>query len=100
MFKSLAKTISDPVVVFINGQKTQVPAGISVAAVVFEQHLDYSRTTPVSGAKRLPFCMMGVCYDCLMIIDGIPNQRACSCTVHDGMRIDIQEKTGPRLARG
>ncbi len=97
MFKSLPESTPGLVDIYINGQKKPVAAGISVAAAVLGHHIEYSRTTPVSGAKRLPFCMMGVCYDCLMVIDGVANQRACCCTVHDGMRIDSQEKTGPEL---
>ncbi len=100
MFKSLPDSATETVTVYINGQKTQVAAGISVAAAVLEKKLPYTRTTPVSGDKRLPYCMMGVCYDCLMIIDDIPNQRACSSTVQQGMRIDIQEKTGEELLPG
>jgi predicted molibdopterin-dependent oxidoreductase YjgC len=34
--------------------------------------------------------MMGVCFDCLMEIDGIPNRQACLVTVTEGMRINLQ----------
>jgi len=37
---------------------------------------------------------MGVCYECLMIIDGKPNRRACKETVNDGMTIERQSGTG------
>jgi D-hydroxyproline dehydrogenase subunit gamma len=45
------------------------------------------RTTPVSGAQRGPFCMMGVCFDCLVEIDEQPNCQACTTRVAPGMRI-------------
>ena len=34
---------------------------------------------------------MGVCYDCLVTIDGVPNQRACMTPVQDRMEIRIDE---------
>ena len=49
-----------------------------------------TRTTPVSGEPRAPYCMMGVCFECLMEIDGAANQQACLVTVADGMRINRQ----------
>ena len=36
-----------------------------------------SRDSAVIGAPRGPFCMMGVCFDCLVEIDGLPNRQAC-----------------------
>ena len=48
------------------------------------------RETPVSGAARGPFCMMGVCFDCLVEIDGVANIQACMTIVRAGMRIRRQ----------
>jgi predicted molibdopterin-dependent oxidoreductase YjgC len=49
------------------------------------------RATPVSGSPRAPYCMMGVCFDCLMEIDGVPNRQACLVPVAEGMRIRRQQ---------
>ncbi|MGD8950236.1 MAG: 2Fe-2S iron-sulfur cluster-binding protein [Desulfobacterales bacterium] len=34
---------------------------------------------------------MGVCYDCLVTINGVPNQRACMTLVEDRMEIRVDE---------
>jgi predicted molibdopterin-dependent oxidoreductase YjgC len=34
--------------------------------------------------------MMGVCFDCLVTIDDVPNQQACLVLVTRGMRIRTQ----------
>lgn len=94
MFKRLHNNAPDKVTVVINGQSVQVPKGETVAAAVLSCGLDHVRTTPVSGAPRAPFCLMGVCYDCLMVIDGRPNQRACMTQVREGMRIESQAGAG------
>ena len=94
MFKRLDNTTQDTVNITINGRPAQVPAGESVAAAVLANGLEYSRTTPVSHAPRAPFCLMGVCYECLMVIDGRPNQRACMTRVREGMCIENQQGPG------
>ncbi len=68
-----------------------VPAGITVAAAVMGYSGEnYIRRSPVSGEKRAPFCFMGVCHECLMEIDGMPDQQACIIEVKDGMTIKRQ----------
>ncbi|GGJ42841.1 (2Fe-2S)-binding protein [Neoroseomonas lacus] len=83
--------------VLVDGQTVRVPAGASAAAAVLVAGLPALRSTPIGGAPRLPYCMMGVCFDCLAEIDGVPNRQACMVTVAPGMRIAPQR--GARIAR-
>ena len=91
MFRRIENIITHSVTVEIDGQAHQVPAGISVAAAILLCGLKHNRRTPVSGAPRLPYCMMGVCFDCLMQIDGVPNQQACQILVREAMKIEVQQ---------
>jgi sarcosine oxidase subunit alpha len=34
--------------------------------------------------------MMGVCFDCLVTVDGVGNRQGCLVAVRPGMRIEIQ----------
>ena len=83
--------------VFVDGTPVMVPPGASAAAAVLLTALPAIRTTPVGGAPRLPYCMMGVCFDCLAVIDGVANRQACMVPAAPGMRIDPQR--GKRQAR-
>ena len=47
-----------------------------------------SRRTAVAGAARAPYCLMGICFECLVAIDGVGNRQACMVVVRDGMRIE------------
>lgn len=94
MFRYLEDDSSGTVTVFIEGVAVTVPQNTSVAAAVLAQGLDHTRTTPISNAPRAPFCMMGACYECLMIIDGKANRLACMETVREGMRIERQHGSG------
>lgn len=91
MFRRIENIITQCVTVEIDGQAHQVPTGISVAAAVLLCGLKKNRLTPVSGAPRLPYCMMGVCFDCMMQIDGVPNQLACQILVSEAMKIEVQQ---------
>lgn len=64
-----------------------VPAHYNVAAALLANGMSACRASAVSGASRGPFCMMGVCFDCLVEIDGVPNVQACMTPVRDGMQI-------------
>jgi len=97
MFKQLKSSDAETVEVFLNGQKIMVPQGTSVAAMALSHGMRTTQTTPVSGSNRAPFCMMGVCYDCLVIINGKANQRACVCYVEKGMQVETQQGVGPAL---
>jgi len=85
------------VTVYVDGTPVQANAIESAAAAVLRSGLTPTRTTPASGEPRAPYCMMGVCFECLMSIDGIPSRQACLVPVREGMRIDRQ--FGPRLLR-
>ncbi len=72
------------------GQPLLAYAGDTVAAALLAGNHWNFRTTPVTGAIRGPFCMMGVCFDCLVEIDGVANRQACMAEVRDGMRVKRQ----------
>ena len=90
MFKQLPFDKENTINLTIEGRAVQIAKGTTVAAAALSCGLSYTRTTPVSGAKRAPFCMMGVCFECQMVIDGQPNQRACGTIVEEGMQVEIQ----------
>jgi predicted molibdopterin-dependent oxidoreductase YjgC len=77
--------------VTIDGEAFAAREGDTVAAALLAAGYDACRTTPVTGAPRGPFCLMGVCFDCLAVIDGRPNQQTCLLPVRAGMRIERQQ---------
>jgi len=79
----------------VDGHTVQCRAGDSVAAALFASGSKACRDTVVNEVPRGPYCMMGVCYDCLVTIDGQANRQACMTPVREGMRVERQ-----RGARG
>jgi D-hydroxyproline dehydrogenase subunit gamma len=90
MFERLAEAETEMVSVTINDKTVRARNGDSVAAALLAAGLTHCRTTPVSGAPRAPYCMMGVCFECLVTIDGVGNRQGCLIPVREGMRIATQ----------
>ncbi|MDP1720532.1 MAG: (2Fe-2S)-binding protein [Candidatus Nanopelagicaceae bacterium] len=89
-----AETPDKSVKYFFDGEPGYAVAGQNVAAAILQNGVRVLRTTRVSHAPRGIFCGIGICFDCLVVIDGIPNQRACLIEVCDGMRIESQVESG------
>ena len=79
----------------VEGRTIRVARGASAAAAVLLSGVSSIRDTAVTGGERAPYCMMGVCFDCLAEIDGVPNRQSCMVAVRPGMR--IRRQRGRRL---
>jgi predicted molibdopterin-dependent oxidoreductase YjgC len=90
MFARLPGADASSVSLTIDGNEVEARTGDSVAAALLAAGVSHCRTTPVSGADRAPYCMMGVCFDCLVTIDGIGNRQSCLIPVREGMRVELQ----------
>ena len=90
MFKRLAEA-GAPVAITVDGKTVTARAGDTVAAALLASGIDHCRTTPVSGAPRAPYCLMGVCFDCLVTIDGVGSRQGCLVPVRQGMRVETQQ---------
>jgi hypothetical protein len=87
MFKLLDNEARETVEIELDGELVSVPADISIAAALLQLDAIPFRSSPISGAPRAPFCMMGVCFECLLEVDGVSGQRACQVLVRAGTRI-------------
>ncbi len=90
MFRPRLDGPAASIAVEVEGRTVLVPAGASAAAAVLLAGLPSIRQTPVTGSDRAPYCMMGVCFDCLAEIDGMPNRQSCMVAARPGMRIRRQ----------
>lgn len=82
--------ITVTITVYVDGKAISAHADDSAAAAALQAGLGFTRTSPVTGEKRAPYCLMGVCFECLMVIDGVPSRQACMVRVQPGMRIERQ----------
>jgi aerobic-type carbon monoxide dehydrogenase small subunit (CoxS/CutS family) len=79
--------------VTVNGQRVTAFAGELVSTVLHANgQFIFAHKTTTGRASGL-YCGMGVCYECLVTINGEKNVRACQMYVVDQM--DIQTAAGP-----
>jgi len=91
MFKPAYENSNGPTVAIQFEDRTlRVPVGTTVMAGVMTADPGYTRTTAIGGCKRSGYCQMGICFECLMEIDGVPNQQACMIEVREGMKVKRQ----------
>jgi len=75
-----------PVRLTFDGREIEALDGETIAAALAASGIVALRQAR-SGAPRGPFCGMGVCFDCLVTVDGRPSQRACLTKVSAGMDV-------------
>ncbi len=76
------------------GQAISAYAGETIGAALMAAGILTFRTTRHQGRPRGLFCGIGLCFDCLLIVDGIPNQQACMVAAKPAMRVQVQDGTG------
>ncbi len=80
--------------VTLNGRTIDATEGQSVGALLLEHDERITRTTRFDEKPRGMFCGIGICFDCLITINGVTNQRACLTSVENGMSIQTQHGAG------
>jgi len=77
-----------PVVEFtFAGRPVQARAGDSVAMALWAAGTTVLRASSKDGASRGVLCNMGICYECLVVVDGV-TVRGCTTVVRAGMRVE------------
>jgi predicted molibdopterin-dependent oxidoreductase YjgC len=90
LFSTLKTSEPNSVTIIFEGKALTVPAGISVAAALLVGGVHEFRSSVVGQVPRAPYCMMGVCFECLVEIDGVPGRQSCLVLVSDGMVVRRQ----------
>jgi predicted molibdopterin-dependent oxidoreductase YjgC len=76
--------VTERVSIVVDGETIPAIAGTPLGALLHARDATL-RHTVREHAPRGIFCGMGVCFDCLVEVDGRPNVRACVTAIRDGM---------------
>lgn len=89
----------EPFAFTLDGRIIQAFPGETVAAALLAVDIRTLRRTEKTGAPRGVFCGMGICFDCLITVDGRPHLRACLTEARPGMDVATQDEAGWRAGR-
>lgn len=76
------------------GQPITAYPGETVGTALMAAGIATFRTTRMGGKPRGIFCGIGICFDCLVVVEGRLNQRACLTPATPGLRVEPQEGAG------
>ena len=80
--------MSNDVSFFFNGEKFVGTKGQSIAAALIANGQRELRRTRFEEEPRSIFCGIGICFDCVVTIDGVANQRACLIEISSDMKVE------------
>lgn len=80
--------MSNDVSFFFNGEKFTGVQGQSIAAALIANDQRELRRTRFGHEPRSIFCGIGICFDCVVTIDGVANQRACLIEISHDMNVE------------
>lgn len=76
----------------VDGQVVEARDGEPLAAVFLRLDDVHTRTSFPSATPRAPYCMMGVCFECVVNVEGAGTVRSCQQTVRAGMTVARADK--------
>ena len=74
----------------VDGKTVLAYEGETIAAALMAAGKRMFRTTPARGAPRGLYCGIGLCFDCMMVVDGRPNTRVCQTQVTPNCKVTTQ----------
>ena len=79
-----------PLKLTIDGNEVTAYEGETIATVLLAEGIRVFGRTENEDHYRGIYCGMGICYECLLTVDGLQNVRACQTAVMDGMEIETK----------
>lgn len=75
----------------VDGREVSAVPGQTLGAAMTAAGLRSWRSTRHAGRPRGLFCGIGVCFDCLVTVNGSPSVRACLAEARPGDTVEPQE---------
>jgi D-hydroxyproline dehydrogenase subunit gamma len=91
----VAEPSGEPIELTFEGRSVAAFSSDTIATALLAAGIRAFTVSEVAGDARGGFCFVGRCADCLVIVDGLANRRACNTPVRDGMDVRIQRGHGP-----
>ena len=82
----------------VDGERVPAHHGETLAAALLAAGRRALRLTAGRGEPRGVYCAMGVCGECVMVVDGEPGVRTCVTLASPGMTVHTQHGWNARSA--
>jgi predicted molibdopterin-dependent oxidoreductase YjgC len=78
----------------VDGRKVLAYEGETIAAVLLAAEIRVSRLTPRKHEPRGVYCGIGICHECVMVVNGMPDIRICQTLATPGCKVATQKGLG------
>ena len=78
----------------VDGRKVLAYEGETIAAVLLAAGIRVSRLTPKKHEPRGVYCGIGICHECVMVVNGVPDIRICQTLATPGCKVATQRGLG------
>ena len=80
--------------IIVDGEKIIAYGGETIAGALIANGRRAFRHTAKKHEPRGMYCGIGVCYECMMIVNGVPNTLTCQTMATPGCRVETQDGLG------
>lgn len=87
----------EPIDLLVDGEVITAYDGETIAAALTAAGVRVFRHTAERGEPRGVFCGIGICFDCLVDVEGMGRVRSCMIGVRPGMRVSLRGRGGPEM---
>ena len=84
--------MDNPLTVTVDGEPVPGVEGQTIAGLMLAQGRLAWRQTARTGRPRGLFCGIGVCFDCLVVVNGLRDVRACQRRAVDGDVVETETR--------
>jgi predicted molibdopterin-dependent oxidoreductase YjgC len=75
----------------VDGKRIKAKKGQTIAAALLGNGMRTFRQTRKDAPRSL-FCGIGICFECRMTVNGIPNTRTCITEASPGCKVQTQQE--------
>lgn len=86
--------MSQTVTITVDGKPIKAKKGEMILAALLAEGIIVNRYTQKRKEPRGLFCGIGLCTDCVMVVNGKPNVRTCVTSVEENMTVETQYGAG------
>ena len=81
-----------PIELLVDGEVVRAYLGETIAGALVAAGRQVIRYAPRTGTPRGVFCGIGVCFECVVTVEGMGRVRSCMVTVQPGMRVSLGQR--------
>ena len=78
----------------VDNQKITAYEGETIAGALIAAGIRTLNYSSKGQNPRSIYCGIGLCYNCIMTVDGVPNTKTCQTLVKDGCKVQTQKGLG------